>query len=68
VCANWYQTGAKPANTRAPRIAVPVTSRKVLIGAGATGLKINRPYAMNAVTQPSTRLTGKKKLYSPRAM
>jgi len=36
----------------------------VLIDAGAMGLTNNRPYAMNAVIPPSTRLMGTK-LYAP---
>ena len=39
----------------------------MVIDAGAMGLTNNRPYPMNAATPPSTKLIGKKKLYSPRA-
>ena len=58
---------------------VPVTLEKdendlrgvrvlVLDDRAAIGMAINRPYAMNAAIPPSTRLTGKKKLCSPRTM
>ena len=64
MCVNLYQTGPKSTRTSAPATASPLSTRNVLIDAGAMGLTNNRPYAMNPDPSPH-QIDGHKAVCAP---